>query len=107
MPKKSFELTNKNSCLNKARSDEPVFVLLARDPVAAQIIRLWCAAALDFHGSEKIDDANFEANKFEEWHMQNIPQMAANAASPSLVERVNQQHKSNTLGMAGTQDKRY
>lgn len=29
-------------CYANARDDEPMFVLLARDPVAPQLIRSWC-----------------------------------------------------------------
>lgn len=38
---KREELSNPQSCINKARDDEMVFVLLARDPAAATVIRLW------------------------------------------------------------------
>jgi hypothetical protein len=39
---KKDELTKPNSCLNKARPDERIFVLLARDKVAPVVIREWC-----------------------------------------------------------------
>jgi hypothetical protein len=29
-------------CYTKAEPDEPMFVLLARDPVAPLLVRLWC-----------------------------------------------------------------
>lgn len=29
-------------CYEKAEADEPMFILLARDPLAASIVRLWC-----------------------------------------------------------------
>ena len=38
---KRDELTNQNSCLNKALEDERLFVLLARDPAAPVAIRAW------------------------------------------------------------------
>lgn len=41
--KKSQELTDQNSCLNKAMDDELLFVLLERDPAAAATIRFWAA----------------------------------------------------------------
>lgn len=40
---KSEELANPNSCLNKARNNEMLFVLLARDPAAPAAIRAWIA----------------------------------------------------------------
>lgn len=41
--RKSAELAAPNSCLNKARADEMLFVLLARDPAAPAAIRAWVA----------------------------------------------------------------
>lgn len=38
---KSDEFSDPNSCLKKAKVDEMVFVLLARDPDAPGIIRDW------------------------------------------------------------------
>ncbi len=38
---KSRELTEPNSCMNKAEDDEIVFVLLARDAAAAYAVRDW------------------------------------------------------------------
>lgn len=35
------ELTQPNSCLRKAEDDEPIFVILGRDPAAAFAIREW------------------------------------------------------------------
>lgn len=37
------ELSNPNSCINRAKDDEMVFVLLARDSAAPRVIREWCA----------------------------------------------------------------
>lgn len=39
--RKSKELTDPNSCLNKALPEEPLFVLLGRDPVAPELIKMW------------------------------------------------------------------
>jgi len=38
---KRDEVTNANSCLNRARDDEMLFVLLGRDPAAPIAIRAW------------------------------------------------------------------
>lgn len=39
--RKKYELTDPSSCLNKALSDELVFVLLQRDAAAPATIRFW------------------------------------------------------------------
>jgi hypothetical protein len=39
--KKRDELSDPNSCLNRADEDEFVFVLLGRDPSGAAAIRAW------------------------------------------------------------------
>lgn len=38
---KTDELKNPDSCLNRAKPDERLFVLLARDPAAPEVIRYW------------------------------------------------------------------
>ena len=43
---KRDELEYSESCLNKARDDERLFVLLARDPAAPTAIRAWVAERL-------------------------------------------------------------
>lgn len=40
---KFLEQSDPNSCLNKARDDERLFVLLARDPAAPVAIQAWIA----------------------------------------------------------------
>jgi hypothetical protein len=40
---KSQELSDPNSCMNKAKQDEMTFVLLARDAAAPIAIRAWAA----------------------------------------------------------------
>lgn len=41
--RKCDELSDPQSCLNRACDDEYVFVLLGRDPAAPATIRSWCA----------------------------------------------------------------
>jgi len=43
---KRDEIEYSESCLNKARDDERLFVLLARDPAAPVAIRAWVAERL-------------------------------------------------------------
>jgi hypothetical protein len=71
-------LRYQNSCLNKARADEPVFVLRANDPLAAQTIRHWATMASDgVHDPEKVDRALQEADEFDRWYGANVPQTIA------------------------------
>ncbi len=39
--RKCDELTNPNSCMSRARDEEWLFVLLARDAAAPETIRFW------------------------------------------------------------------
>ncbi len=52
---KSEELTNPESCMSRALPDERVFVLLARDLVASQVIREW-ARLRCLHGKNTVKD---------------------------------------------------
>ena len=82
MSTKAQVLRDPQSCLNKAGSQEPVFVLRARDPLAAQTIRLWAQMAADgTHAPEKIDQALHVAAEFEKWHEENVPSETATVAS--------------------------
>jgi hypothetical protein len=53
---KSEELKNPRSCMNRARDDEIVFVLLGRDAAAPAAIRAWCDERIRL-GKNRIDDA--------------------------------------------------
>lgn len=52
---KSKELSEPSSCLNKARPDELIFVLLARDAAASSTVRHWVAERLRL-GKNKAED---------------------------------------------------
>lgn len=52
---KSDEIQDPKSCFNRAKSDELVFVLLARDPAAPRAIRAWVTERL-YQGINKPDD---------------------------------------------------
>jgi hypothetical protein len=54
--RKRDELTDPNSCLNRARDDEIVFVLLARDDATPGTIRDWVARRIRM-GKNRPDDA--------------------------------------------------
>lgn len=62
------------SCLNRASYDEPVFVLRARDPLAAQTVRLWASMAADVHPPEQVSEAFSIASEFEDWRCAHVPQ---------------------------------
>ena len=46
MALKRDEIANPDSCLNRAGDDEPVFVLRAKDPLAAKLVEEWAARAV-------------------------------------------------------------
>lgn len=52
---KEQELTDPESCLNKAREDEPIFVLLARDAAAAHAIRCWAMRRVEMRLNQASD----------------------------------------------------
>ena len=70
---KAEVLANPNSCLNKADSLEPIFVLRGNDPFAAQTVRLWIAMAAVVHNTEKIDSAREVAMQMEKWRTEHEP----------------------------------
>jgi len=68
------EQTDPTSCLNKAERDEPVFVLLARDPQAAALVRKWAddreresALAGKPERPEKLAEARALADLMDAW----------------------------------------
>lgn len=79
---KRDEIADPNSCLNRAGDDEPVFVLRAKDPLAARTVRDWAARAVL---SGKHDDRAIEANRFadamEAWRVKHFAE--ALAAKPN------------------------
>lgn len=71
---KAKELATPTSCLNKAEHDEPIFVLRAKDPIAAQTVRLWATMASSSHHEEsKIVEAMELAKAMDNWRIQNVP----------------------------------
>lgn len=64
---KYLALLDPKSCLNKAKPDEPIFILRANDPIAAQTIRLWAVMAKDAHDPEKIEKALKVAEMMQQW----------------------------------------
>lgn len=66
-------------CYANAEDDEPMFVLLARDPNAPWLVREWAAQLMDGHRSlyeserdrTKIREANDCDNAMEAWREKN------------------------------------
>jgi hypothetical protein len=69
---KAEELRNPHGCLNKAAPDEPVFVLRAKDPIAAQVVRLWAAMAENDHSADKCIGALAIADQMDRWRDENM-----------------------------------
>ena len=58
---KSDEIEHNESCFNKARDDERMFVLLARDPAAPVAIRAWIAERIRLGKNVPADEQIREA----------------------------------------------
>lgn len=55
-------------CLGRSKSDEPVFVLCARDKTAAMLVRDWAALLERLGGpAAKVADARALADRMERW----------------------------------------
>lgn len=67
--RKIDEIEQPTSCLNKARAEEPLFVLRAKDPLAAGTVRAWANAAeiSGQHEPEKIAEARALADNMEQY----------------------------------------
>jgi len=68
-------LIESDPCFVKAMPDEPAFVLLARDPMAPALVRLWVAArrvaiaegARPMSDLQQVTLAELEAERMEAW----------------------------------------
>jgi len=61
-------------CYVKAKPDEPMFILLARDPIAPLLVRLWAVIATlpEYHceiSTEKYQEALACADAMETWRL--------------------------------------
>lgn len=68
-PKSSPYSKQNSKCLQKAADDEPIFVLLARDKLAARTVRQWAQYACEgmTQPGPKIDDALACADAMDAW----------------------------------------
>lgn len=67
---KNLELSDPESCLNRALDDEPVFVLLARDKMAPKVIRQWVherRAHVSGQDEAQLAEATELAFQMEQW----------------------------------------
>jgi hypothetical protein len=57
-------------CYANAEPDEPMFVLLARDPLAPTLVRMWADLTSD-KKDDKVVEALACANDMEQWRKKN------------------------------------
>ena len=74
---KKLELSCNSSCLNRATSDEPLFVLRANDPQAPMTIRHWATMSEGQHEPHKIKEARQCADEMEEFYRKKFPTVIA------------------------------
>jgi hypothetical protein len=71
---KREEIQNPSSCLNKARPDEPVFVLRAQDKFAPDLVDQWAdRAELNGTAPSKVDEARKLADQMRLWPVRRFP----------------------------------
>lgn len=58
--RKMDEISNPNSCFNKAADTEMLFVLLGRDEAAAATIEFWCQHRIKL-GKNNIEDKQIQS----------------------------------------------
>ena len=58
-----------NGCYEKAAPDEPMFVLLGRDPTASFVVLFWCKlrAVMNASDAEHLTEAAFCASEMRDW----------------------------------------
>ncbi len=72
--RKSQEIYDPNSCLNKAKSDEPIFVIRGQDALAVQVIAYWISLGLESGVPEdKLLDAFNTALAMKAWPNRKVP----------------------------------
>lgn len=77
MSTKAQTIVDPESCLNRAKDDEPIFVLRANDPIAADVVLMWANKyKLQKRGFEamtdrqraKFHDALNVSRAMRDWH---------------------------------------
>ncbi len=59
--RKRDEIAVENSCFNKAKMDELIFVLLARDKASADTVEFWCNKRIELGKNTEDDEQIREA----------------------------------------------
>lgn len=79
--RKLDEMDEPTSCLNKARPEEPLFVLRAKDPEAPDTVRTWAnnARTRGTHEPEKIAAAFVLAEEMETYRREHHPEKPVGA----------------------------
>lgn len=74
MALKRDEIADSGSCLNRAADDEPIFVLRAKDPLAAKIVEEWSARSVLAGIHQDRAQAAFRfAQAMRAWRKQHFP----------------------------------
>ena len=95
------ERTNPTSTINKALSDEPVFVLRGRDMVAARAVRwwIWCAQNRGVPDS-KLSRAHAQAKAFEAWLEKAVPSPRPDSRQPARTAQQERSQEDSVLNRA-------
>ena len=77
----------KFDCYANAEPDEQMFVLLARDPLAPILVRLWADLREHAAGNpSKVNEARLCATLMEQWRLRRHDRGAPTASSPVNAE---------------------
>ena len=77
----------KYDCYVKAEADEPMFVLLARDPLAANLVEEWAANNIGSEPqNEKMAEAFQVASDMRNWFILKFPERASELHETRLVQ---------------------
>ena len=61
-----------DTCLFNAADDEVIFVLRAKDPIAADVVEIWATLASRHHEYEKVQGAKKCAHDMRVWLMKKL-----------------------------------
>lgn len=67
-----------DTCLSKAADDEVIFVLRAKDPIAADVVEIWATLASKDHEYEKVESARKCAHAMRMWLLQKLERELGN-----------------------------
>ena len=68
------QLVRGEGCLAKAKDDEPVFVLVGHDALAAETVERWALRARAMGvNNDKVQGAQAVAEEMQQWHTRRAP----------------------------------